>query len=406
MDFLRKLFSRNIINEKEIKKESNIIKKVVTNVNSEISQAKHDINSQNEKSHTQTKDKNKLEQIQEIQGDSIKELNNIRKTQSKLFKLPAEKRIAIIKKELGSNYLEKIEKLRKEIIKLCFSDNILKEDIDLIINDSDKKFILKQTNQYFGEKEALEFISDSNSKTSLYFDEEIELTDAVIFRNLCVGFLDDGILTPSEESELRLERIYLNNLTDDEADQILEEVKKAKQKHSIDDLLKKEIKKLKKETFTLNEISDIFISDDKYQIEEEDIRITLLTSLRSYVNFDRSTDKFSLSKILDDDKPKRFEFNSTNYEVIIIEEEDPFILQFTNKPKPQEKSCLISINKLNTYFADMTFDEVAIRDVIYDAVVADLLTKIPNVQPHEFVQHKNKVVKNLNLDVFLHELLS
>ena len=33
----------------------------------------------------------------------------------------------------------------------------------------------------------------------------------------------------------------------------------------------------------------------------------------------------STSKETDKDKPKSFSFNGTNYEVIIIEEEDPFI---------------------------------------------------------------------------------
>ena len=401
MDFLRKLFLRSITKEKE----TNTIQKDISKINRKESQSKSDIVNQNKAGDDHITNNNKSEQTKDINKDSIKELNNIRKIQSKLFKLPPDQRIEKIKKELGPTYLEKIEKLKKEIIKLCYSDKILKEDVELI-NDTDKKFILKQTNQYFGKKEALEFISDSHSKTHVLPINEIELTDSIIFRNLCEGFLDDGVLTPSEESELRLEKNYLNNITDEEADKILDEVKKEKQKHSLDDLLKKEIEKFKKQTFTLDEILDIFILNDKYQIEEEDIRITLLTSLRGYVNFDRSTNKFSLSKTLDNNNPKGFEFNSTNYEVIIIEEEDPFILQFTNTPKPQDKSCLISINKLNAYFADKNFDKVAIRDVIYDAVVADLLTKIPNVQPHEFVQHKNKVVKNLNLDVFLNKLLS
>ena len=399
MDFLRKLFLKNKHEKSKTDTEKNNEKTDERNSHEDESKYLNETY----KSDKKTNDKNTIESFiikdkKTVSEDCIEELNNIRDIQNKLFKLSPEKRLSRIKIELGSDYLQSIKNLQKDIIKLCYNDKITRNDLEKLKDATDKKFILKQTNQHFGKKEAFAFLSDKI--------HEVVLTDADVFRNLCEGFLDDGVLTPSEESELRLEKNYLNNLTDEEADKILDEVKKEKQKHSLDDLLKKEIEKFKKQTFTLDEILDIFILNDKYQIEEEDIRITLLTSLRGYVNFDRSTNKFTLSKTLDNNKPKGFEFNNTNYEVIIIEEEDPFILQFTNTPKPQDKSCLISINKLNAYFADKNFDKVAIRDVIYDAVVADLLTKIPNVQPHEFVQHKNKVVKNLNLDVFLNKLLS
>ncbi len=397
MDFLRKLFLKTKHEKSKTDTEKNNEKTDERNSHDDESKYLNETY----KSDKKTNDKNTIESFiikdkKTVSIDCIEELNNIRDIQNKLFKLSPEKRLSRIKIELGSDYLQSIKNLQKEIIKLCYNDKITRNDLEKLKDATDKKFILKQTNQHFGKKEAFAFLSDKT--------HEVVLTDADVFRNLCEGFLEDGVLTPTEEDELRFEAMQLHEITADQASQILNDVKKEKQMFLLDEILIKEIENLNTVSFTVEELKDKLISEDKYQIEQEDIRITLLTSLRGYVTFDKERNRFKLSNVIDKDKPKSFSFNGTNYEVIIIEEEDPYILQFTNQAKPQEKSCLISINKSNTYFRNKKFENM-ITDVIYDAVVADLLTKISNVQPHEFVQHKNKVVKNLNLDIFLKELL-
>lgn len=322
-------------------------------------------------------------------SDHIKKLNEVQECITLTFRETSDpaKREEIfqskLKKYEGKSIKEKREILIAKIISDVHNDIYSIKDINKIINVSDKKHVQEKTFKYLTSK-------------SLEIEWEIDSYEQNLnkYKLLYESFLDDNLLTPSEENELNT-FIVLNDLKKEDTDHIHKEIDQNKAKLDLSDLIYNEIEKVGK--LSVEEILKNLI-EKNHTLKIYDIKSTIKQHLTDKVIKD-DDNFYKINNHENDDLIGEIKYQNIKY-VFNKNKAGKFSDYISFNSNPSDRTCVIYINTEARNYKDIN------ENLILDGITAFLISTESNSLISKFIQVKTSLINNKRLTKSIKTILN